>query len=180
MPTLAEKRSLNPRVVKVRKGAGRGMADGLVWVEAYLPFDVQAFHAFSGLVAKHGSALEAAAVDPELADRALTPIDTHGEAMLPPALQALAHGFLVQSRKIDVMHDRQARDEVQIVESFVNGPEIASPHFWPGAWVVVLKMDPEGETFARVESGELDAVSFMALVTKQPIAANLDARQEGA
>lgn len=173
------KRNFRPRVVKVRKAEGRGMAEGLVWVEAYLPLDVDAFHRFSGLVAKHGSAEAAALADPALAELALTPIDTHGEAMLPEDLMQLAHAFVADSRKIDVMHDQQAREGVAVVQSFVNTPEVGSPNFWPGAWVTVLKIDQESEVWQRVESGELDAVSFMALVTKLPIAANL-AAQEGA
>ena len=159
----------NARIAKVRKG-GR-LEDGLVWVEVYLPFDAQAFFDFQELVRKTGNAEAAAEADPELADRALTPIDTHGEAMLQEDVTKLAHRFLTKSRKHDVMHDERPVESVQTVESFVNGPEVESPHFYPGAWVVVLKVEKGSEVWDRIDSGELDAVSFQAFVSKTPIAA---------
>lgn len=156
------------RVVATRKGA-RDMDAGLVWVEAYLPFDVQAFADFSELVAKSGSAVAAQKIDPELCKRALDPLDAHGEAMLPEDLQQLAHSFLIESRKMDVGHDQRARSTVHLVESFLNTAEIASPKFWPGAWVAVFKVDPGSAEWAKIERGELNAVSFQADVFKIPV-----------
>ena len=164
--------TINGRAVRVRKG-GRGMSEGLVWVECYLPFDPEAFHEFTAKCAELGGAVLAEAAHPELARKALTPIDTQGEAMLADDLLQLAHGFMVQSRKIDVMHDEDTRPTVQIVQSFVNTPEINSPNFWPGAWVAVLKVDEGSEEWDAIESGELNAVSFQALVGKMPITARL-------
>ena len=145
------------------------MEQGLVWVEVYLPFDPVSFADFQAAVKEYGSAVEAEKALPDLARKALTPIDTHGEAMLAADLEQLAHAFLVRSRKHDVEHDEAVVGSVHTVESFLNGPEVASPHFWPGAWVVVLKVDRDSEEWRRIESGELDAVSFQAFVSKQPI-----------
>lgn len=159
--------------VRVRKG--QGMTEGLVYVEAYLPFDPAAFHAFAAKMAQHGSAAKAAKADPELAEKALTPIDTDGEAMLQEDVIKLAHRFVTQSQKMDIMHDLTPDRGARVVQTFVNTPEIASPLWWPGAWVVVLKVEKGSEAWQRIESGELGAVSFQANVGKQPIAAVLEA-----
>ena len=161
--------------MRVRK-TGRGMTEGLVYVEAYLPFDVEAFAEFAHKLKTAGSAVAVQKADPDLAERALVPIDTHGEAMLQEDVIALAHAFVLQSRKIDVMHDGQVRNGVQVVQTFVNTPEIASPHFWPGAWVTVLKIDPGSPEWAEVESGALDAVSFQGFVSKVPITVAAESR----
>ena len=168
---MADKHAIRPRA-RVRK-SGRGMTEGLIWVECYLPFDATAFNEFVQKWMKLGSAEAVKKSDPDLADRALTPIDTQGEAMLPDHLLELAHSFLSDCRKMDVMHDDRARDSVQVVQSFVNTAEVASPNFWPGAWVCVLKADPNSDEFARIASGELDPVSFQGMVTKIPITARL-------
>lgn len=149
------------------------MQQGLVWVEAYLPFDPPAFAAFQALVMVHGSAAAAALADPALADRALTPIDSHGEAMLQEDVLLLAERFLHQSLQMDLQHDFIARDDVRAVQSFVNTPEIGSPHFWPGAWVVVLRVEPDSAAWALVESGAVSAVSFAGNVSKKTIVAAL-------
>lgn len=163
------------RVVK----SSRGMAEGLVWVEAYLPLDVPAFAEFSALVAKSGGVSQAAKADPALAERALAPIDAHGEAMLPADLQQLAHGFLADSRKMDADHAKDAngafipRSELTLVESFVNGPEVASPLYAPGAWVTVFRVEKGSDLWARLDAGQLDAVSFATRVTKEPVVARI-------
>jgi len=159
------------RVARVRKG--RGMTEGLIWVEAYLPFNVEAFTEYVSKFADLGSAELVRKAHPDLADRALVPIDSHGEAMLPDDLLQLAHGFLTQSRKIDVMHDEFARDSVEVVQSFVNTDEVASPNFWPGAWVTVLKVAKGSAEWDALQRGDLDAVSFQAMVSKLPITAQL-------
>lgn len=163
------------RPVRVRKAGGE-LSEGLVWVEVYLPFDVEAWSGFQALVTKHGGDLvKAEAADPVLASKALTPIDAHGEAMTADDLQQLAHGFLVSSRKIDVMHDQAARASVQVVESFRNTEEIASPNFYPGAWVLCLKVAPGSDEWKALEGGTLDAVSFETTVVKVPRAARPEA-----
>lgn len=161
------------RVVKAVTSGRPGMEEGRIWVEAYLPFDPAAFQAFTRKALELGGGAAgyraAALVDPELARRALEPIDAHGEAMLPADLEALADRFLVQSRRVDVQHDEVARAGVHVVGSFVNGPEIASPNFWPGAWIVVLKVESWTPEFQAIKAGTLNAVSFQAYVRKVPI-----------
>ena len=154
--------------VRVRKG--RGMQEGIVYVEVYLPFDPEAFGDFQTVLAKHGGDVAAAATaSPELASKALEPVDLHGEAMLQGDVIDLAHRFLIQSRKMDVQHDRETRDSLQVVESFCNTPEIESPHWYPGAWVVAFKVDQASEEWGLIEDGVLDAVSFEALVVQLPV-----------
>lgn len=140
---------------------------GLVWFEVYLPVDLAAVAEFAALEKSAGSAVAAAALDPELAARALTPIDTQGEAMLAEDLVTLAHRWLTVSRRIDADHDKIDRSSIQVVESFVNGPEVASPAFWPGAWVVVFRFDLASEEWTRFLAGDLNAVSFMAHTERQ-------------
>lgn len=174
MPHTVQTTLAPKRFARVRK-AGRGMTEGLVYVEAYLPLDPEAFNEFTQKWVELGNAEAVKAAHPELARKALTPIDTQGEAMLQTDVLELAHSFLTQSRKIDVMHDEATRDSVQIVQSFVNTEEIGSPHFWPGSWVTVLKVAKGSPEFAAIESGELDAVSFQAHVGKVPITADVEA-----
>lgn len=161
------------RVVKAETVTRDGMEQGRVWVEAYLPFDPGAFAAFTRKALELGGGAEgyraAMAAAPELARKALEPIDSHGEAMLAEDLEALADAFLVESRKVDVQHDEQARAGVSVVGSFLNGPEVGSPNFYPGAWVVVLKVEPWTPEFKAIKAGTLNAVSFQAVVHKIPI-----------
>lgn len=170
-------RVVSGRVVK----SARGLNEGLVWVEAYLPLDVAAFAEFSALVVKHGGdAKAAAAANPVLAKKALDPVDAHGEAMLPQDLQALAHGFLAASRKMDADHQVDAhgafivRNELTLVESFLNGPEVASPMYAPGAWVTVFRVAKGSDLWTRIESGDLNAVSFATDVVKEPVVARIE------
>jgi hypothetical protein len=166
-------RPVNARVVKAETFTRDGMEQGRVWVEAYLPFDAGAFAEFTRKALELGGGDQgyrlAAQADPELARKALDPIDAHGEAMLPEDLETLADGFLVQSRKIDVMHDENARAGINVVGSFLNTPEVASPNFYPGAWVTVIKVEAWTPEFRAIKAGTLNAVSFQALVSKIPV-----------
>lgn len=164
------------RVVIRKRGKpdARGMETGEIWVEAYLPFDPAAFARFEALVAaKSGNIADAVEEDLALADLALTPIDSHKEAMLQYDVTLLAERFLIESRKIDVMHDEKARATVFLAQSFVNTPEIASPAFFPGAWVTKLVIQAGSDEWDKVEKRALDAVSFSAFVTKIEIKAKL-------
>lgn len=143
---------------------------GLVWFEVYLPVDLAAVAEFAALAKSAGSAVAAASLDPDLATRALTPIDSQGEAMQAEDLRLLAHRWLTVSRKVDADHDKIERPTIQVVESFLNGPEVASPKFWAGAWVVVFLFDLASEEWARFLAGEIQAVSFMAHTDRQLVA----------
>lgn len=164
-----ETRQISARVIRTRKAEGRGMVRGLVYVEAYLPFDPAAFARFQAKAAELGGWDVAAGADPDLARLALDPIDAHGEAMLAQDLEALAHGFMAHSRRIDVGHDETPRSTVRIVQSFLNTAEIGSPNYFPGAWVVVLEVDPGSPEWTALENGTLNAVSFQAIVRKIPV-----------
>lgn len=170
---------MEPRVRARVVKSSRGLTEGLVWVEAYLPLDVPSFAAFSRLVQEQGGVEKAVAADRVLAEKALRGIDAHGEAMLPEDLQQLAHGFLAHSRQMDADHAGGVgayvvRPELQLVESFLNGPEVASPLYAPGAWVAVFRVEKGSDLWARIDSGELDAVSFATAVTKEPVVARIE------
>lgn len=166
----------------VRAKALEDEAEGLAWFEVYRPFDAEAFAQFGLLMHEHGSAVKAAAADPDLAEKAIGPIDSQGEAMLPADLRQLAHRFVSLSRKVDVQHDEDARPSVTVAESFVNTEEIASPHFGEGAWVAVLKFDTASDEWARVQKAIADpdaddglgAVSLMAWVERQTITIKIE------
>lgn len=160
--------------IKSRVRKGRGMTEGLLYVEAYLPFDPVAFTEFVKKWQELGSAEAVEAAYPELAKKALVPIDTDGEAMLQDHVIKLAHAFMEQSQKMDVQHDGWERDSMQVVQSFVNTPEIASPNWWPGAWVTVIKVQKGTPEWDLFESGDLNAVSFQGDVIKTPVTANID------
>lgn len=172
-PDPSRPRAVTGRVVKAEVSGRPGMEQGRIWVEAYLPFDPQAFADFTRKALELGGGPDgyraAATADPAMARKALDPIDSHGEAMLAQDLEALADGFLVESRKIDVNHDEQARAGVAVVGSFLNTPEVASPNYFPGAWVVVIKVESWTPEFKAIKSGALNAVSFQAIVHKIPI-----------
>lgn len=161
------------RPVRVRKSAG--MQEGLIWAEVFLPFDPVAFATFEALALQAGSYAAAGALNPELATKALAPIDAHGEAMPADDLLVFAHGWLDGPRKMDVLHDEVVSKAIMVVESFVNTPEIASPHFYPGAWVLCLQLAPGSPEWAGVDSGALDSLSFQTTVTKRRIVASLGA-----
>lgn len=159
----------------------RDMTRGLLYVEAYLPADLEALAAFEALAATahKGDYVAAAKAQPELAAKALTPIDSHGEGMLQDDVIALAHLVIKRGGKMDVMHSElhavapKANPNLALVQTFVNTPEIASPHYWPGAWVAVVEVKRDSPEWADVVSGKLNAVSFMAVVTKVPVALQL-------
>lgn len=157
---------------------GRDMQRGLLYVECYLPADLEALAQFEALAATahKGSYVAAAKANPELAAKALTPIDSHGEAMLQDDVIALAHLVIKRGGKMDVMHSELhaakpvPSPNLAMVQSFVNTPEIGSPNFWPGAWCAVIEVKRDTPEWADVVSGKLNAVSFMAVVTKVPVA----------
>lgn len=171
MPTTDPAQNLRGIVKRAR----RTMTRGLVWVEVYRPMDMAAWKDFSALCKAAGGIKAAAAQDPGLAERALTPIDWYGTGMLPQDLESFAHAYLVLSRQVDVQHDQRPIDEARIVQSFLNTDEIGSPHYWPGAWVVVIEVDPASAVWKAIESGKINAVSIMAFCTVVSVIADLEA-----
>lgn len=157
------------------KRSRRTLTRGLVWVEVYRPMDMAAWKDFSALVKSAGSIEAAAVQDPALAERALTPVDWYGTGMLPHDLEAFAHAYLVLSRQVDVQHDQRPIDSARIVQSFLNTAEIASANYWPGAWVVVIEVDPASDAWKAIESGKINAVSIMAFCRVLNVIADLEA-----
>jgi hypothetical protein len=157
------------------KRTRRTLSRGLIWVEVYRPCPSAAWKEFSALCKTAGGIVPAAAQDPALAERALTPIDWYGTGMLPADLESFAHAYLVLSRQVDVQHDQNPINDARIVQSFLNTAEIASPHYWPGAWVVVIEVDPGSAVWTAIEAGKINAVSIMAFCRVVSVIADLEA-----
>ena len=162
--------------IKVR--AKSAEMEGVVYAEVYLPIDFDALLEFEALVAARVRAegisydeavLDVSASQPELADRALRPIDSQGEFMRAHTVQALAELWMRSSRAFDTDHNRQATEACWVIGSFVNDATIASPSFWPGAWVVVFRFDKASAEWASIVSGERQAVSFMAWTADETV-----------
>lgn len=165
------------KIARVRKGTDGGvLKEGLIYAEVYLPFDPKAFSDFwtqvealmtaNTVLTQRDAYRQVIAAQPDLARLALDPIDSQGEVMLQDDLIKMAEDFLVHSRKLDAFHDKQPREGLKVVQSFVNTPEIASPNFFPGCWVLVVKIQPGTPEWLMVDSGVLEAVSFETLVNK--------------
>lgn len=87
-------------------------------------------------------------------------IDTHGEMMLPADLRKLAHAFIADCRKIDVMHDGVAID-AHPVESFI--AREGDPLYVAQSWVLVTRINDD-TVWQRVKAGELNGYSLEAWV----------------
>ena len=88
-------------------------------------------------------------------------LDLHGAGMLPADVQQFAHLWLAHSRSIDINHDGIGRP-IFVVESFFNGPDIASPA-WPiNSHATHLDVSHSEEAFNGLRDGSLNAVSLDA------------------
>lgn len=87
-------------------------------------------------------------------------IDTQGEMMLPEEIVKSAHNFLASGRvsAIDTEHD-WIPNGCRVVESFIARKN--DPDFPAGAWVFGIQTTDE--TLAKIEKGELNALSFASL-----------------
>jgi len=84
--------------------------------------------------------------------------DADGDWADRDTIRKAAHDFMARgdTGKVDTNHDEKPSG-ARVVESHVNEK---------GAWEVVIKMDPKGETFQQVEKGELKGLSMGALCEK--------------
>lgn len=84
--------------------------------------------------------------------------DAHGDWADAQTIQKAAHEFMESggNANIDENHN-ESPNGAKVVESHVNAQ---------GGWDVVIKMDPAGETFAKVTKGELKGLSMGALCEK--------------
>ena len=84
--------------------------------------------------------------------------DVDGDWADPETIQKAAHSFLAKgaNANVDENHDEKACG-ARVVESHINSK---------GAWDVVIKMDPQSETFKKVQKGELKGLSMGAYCVK--------------
>lgn len=98
-----------------------------------------------------------------------TVVDRQGDIIEPEVLEAAAVDFMLNHRAAGEMHE--GGPVGQIVESMVVTPEKLEAMGVPneiaqavptGFWIGV-KLDPDGETFAKVKSGELSMFSIQGV-----------------
>ncbi|HOR58619.1 MAG TPA: XkdF-like putative serine protease domain-containing protein [Candidatus Cloacimonadota bacterium] len=84
--------------------------------------------------------------------------DSDGDWADAATIRAAAHEFLRKgaTRSVDREHDEQPCGAA-VVESHVNGE---------GAWDVAIQMDPQSETFQKVQKGEIKGLSMGAFCEK--------------
>lgn len=93
--------------------------------------------------------------------------DSDGEFMTEETIRKMAHNFLGTAdlkKAVDVEHDNNEYDGVQIVESFT--VQKGDPTFIEGSWVVAVHIANKA-LWEKIESGELNGFSVEALVTKE-------------
>ncbi len=85
-------------------------------------------------------------------------VDSYSTFMDQDTLETLAHDFLIQSREIDIEHDGQARQLIEVVESYIVRESTES---YPivGSWVLGVKI-LDDTIWRMVESGELAGFSI--------------------
>lgn len=87
--------------------------------------------------------------------------DSAGDYMTAEAIRKMAHDFVRKSRmqKVDVEHDNELIEGVQIVESFI--AREGDDTFIPGAWVVGCHVNDD-TTWDMIKKGELNGFSLEA------------------
>lgn len=102
-------------------------------------------------------------------------VDSQGDLITPAELEKAAVSFMLNHRAAGEMHKGQATGT--IVESVVMSPEKASAMGFgadiaksapTGLWIGV-KLDPKGETFAKVKSGEYRMFSIQGRAKRVPV-----------
>jgi hypothetical protein len=107
--------------------------------------------------------------------------DTDDEFMTAVEIEKMAHKFLMHGLSVgavDVQHDRKARPDVYVVESFI--ARKGDPDFIEGAWVAAVKI-LDDDLWEAVKSGELNGFSMQASVftTEREVELEIPERVEG-
>lgn len=99
--------------------------------------------------------------------------DSDNEFMTAETIEKMAHDFLRNKRtgQIDIEHSNNLVEGASVVESFI--AREGDPDFIPGSWVVGVHI-PDKETWALVESGEINGFSLEAMVEKESQARTLE------
>jgi hypothetical protein len=107
-----------------------------------------------------------AAIDPSSVKA--SDLDLHGAAMLPEDVERFAHRWLAFARSVDIEHDGVGRP-VDVVESFFNSPDVASPFYPVNAHVTRLDVSKSPEAHEGLRSGRLNSVSLDAITFNKVI-----------
>ena len=93
--------------------------------------------------------------------------DSDGEFMDAETIHKMAHDFMRKqlTKSIDIQHNNQLTDGVQVVESFI--ARKGDPDFVEGAWVLGVHINDD-EVWGKVKKGEINGFSLEAYVTKSP------------
>lgn len=97
-------------------------------------------------------------------------IDAHGEIMLAPAIEQMAHKFMrllvdKGGAVIDQQHDNVPVSAYPI-ESYIETQEGMD---WPvGSWIMGVKIE-DPVIWQKIKAGEINGYSFEAMVTKMPM-----------
>jgi len=99
--------------------------------------------------------------DPENPD--IDAVDTDGEVTIKGEGAILLHDFMTNSRKVDINHDRVARN-ISVIEAFYNDEHVSSPLFPPYSVNVKLDLSQEPRILEAVKVGDLLSASWEAVV----------------
>lgn len=87
--------------------------------------------------------------------------NTYGDIYTEESIREFVETFAAQGHGLDINHDKinVFGEKLLMVESFIARP--GDPDFIEGSWVVALKI-LDDDTWAKVESGELNGFSYQA------------------
>jgi hypothetical protein len=88
-------------------------------------------------------------------------VDSQGDSASASEIEKAAHGFMIESRVIGIMHKEAAGKRVDIVESYiVRSPfQMGNRMIKTGTWFLVVKVNDD-ELWAGVKSGKLTGFSM--------------------
>lgn len=91
-------------------------------------------------------------------------LDTHGEMMLPEAVEQMGHRFMatLKNDQIDLMHNNRVV-KATVIESWIQREE--SDMYTVGAWVIGLKID-DSQLWTDIKSGKYNGFSVDTWITK--------------
>lgn len=88
-------------------------------------------------------------------------VDSQGDSASAGEIEKAAHGFMIESRVIGIMHKEAAGKRVDIVESYiVRAPfQMGNRIIKAGTWFLVVKVNDD-ELWGNVKSGKLTGFSM--------------------
>ena len=88
-------------------------------------------------------------------------VDAQGDFARAPVIEKMAHVFMAQFQKTDVMHDEVDRSEILVVESYIAPVDftMGDQEVTKGSWVLVTKI-LDDDIWEKVKKGELTGYSM--------------------